>query len=169
MSIYWVRFQGESAAEVMSAVATALQQDNHGVAPEQAALPAPTSTSEDEYFREQLTIMHTQWSIDPLRPDLPADQRLVTRAKVHLQHFIRRVTRWYVMNPWLQTNEFHAAIVRIIDAVLDRHHMLRRELNDVQYRLQMTEQQVHLLRNELAITRQHLLEMRQRLYRSELE
>lgn len=172
MSIYWVRFQGESAADVMRAVAAALQQDDRGAAPDQAAAPAPATTvlaGDDEYVQRNLTTLHTQWSIDPLRPDPPVDQRLISRALVHAQHFIRRITRWYVMNPWLQTNEFHAAVVRIIDVILDRNDRLHRELYEMRYRLQSAEQQVNLLRNELAITRQHLLELRQQLYRAEIE
>lgn len=175
MSVYWVRFQGDSAAEAMKAIAAALQQDNRGVSPEadtaSHSVSAPPFIDGDDYLQTNLHIMQQLWSVDPLRIDLPSDRRLLTRIRVHLQHFIRRVTRWYVIFPWLQANEFHGATTRVIEVLLARQQMLQQELNAYRYRLQTVEQQVHLLRNELAISRQHLMEIRQQmsLYLSQSE
>ncbi|MEF3274046.1 MAG: hypothetical protein K6356_06520 [Chloroflexus sp.] len=170
MSIYWVRFQGDSALEAMKAIAEALRQDERGEAPVetpviQEPLPKPEPTDGDDYLQQNLQIMHTTWSIDPLRPELPADQRLITRLRVHLQHLIRRLTRFYVMSPWLQANEFHGAIVRIIEVLLARQEQWRREMNEYQYRLQAAEQQILFLRNELAMARQQVAGLQQYLYR----
>lgn len=168
MSIYWVQFQGDSAAEAMKAIAEALRQDEHGAAPEQAVMPAATTSSPlpsdgDDYLQTNLEAMRRLWSIDPLRAELPADRRFLSRLRVHLQHTIRRVTRWYFLLPWLQTNEFHGAVTRVIESLLARQQLLQRELDEYRYRLQAAEQQVQLLRNELAISRQHLMEMRQQM------
>lgn len=168
MSIYWVRFQGDSAAEAMKAIAEALRHDEHGAAPEQAAVPAATTPSPlplegDDYLQTNLEAMRRLWSIDPLRAELPADHRILSRLRVHLQHTIRRVTRWYFLLPWLQANEFHGAVTRVVESLLARQHALQRELDECRYRLQAAEQQVQLLRNELAISRQHLMEMRQQM------
>ncbi|MGB9737380.1 hypothetical protein [Chloroflexus sp.] len=175
MSVYWVRFQGDSVAGAMKAIADALQQDNRETAPEADAaassVSAPPSIDGDEYLQTNLHMMQQLWSVDPLRVELPSDQRLLTRLRVHLQHFIRRVTRWYVIFPWLQANEFHGATTRVVESLLVRQQTLQQELNEYRYRLQAIEQQVHLLRNELAMSRQHLMEVRQQLavYQSKSE
>lgn len=166
MSIYWIRFQGDSAAEAMKAVADALHQGDRGVAPDARSDEKPTTgpeatTSGEDYLQSNLQTLYTSWSIDPLRADPPADQRLISRVRVHVQHLIRRVTRWYFFAPWLQANEFHAAVVRIIEVLLARLQQLQQQINDYHYRLHAAEQQIHLLRNELAITRQHLMELKQ--------
>lgn len=168
MSIYWVRFQGDSAAEAMNAIAEALRNDEHGVVPDQEqAPPAPpadnsqVSSDGDRYLQANVQAMRTLWSIDPMQVELPSDRRFLVRLGVHLQHWIRRLTRWYFMTPWLQANEFHAAVTRVIDVLLVRQQQLQQELHEYQYRLQATEQQVQLLRNELALSRQQLMEIRQ--------
>ncbi len=178
MSIYWVRFQGESAADAMRAVADALSRDERGIAPVENTIetqvetpePAPVTETvdDDTYLQTNLQTLHAAWSIDPLRPELPTDQRLMSRLRVHLQHLVRRLTRWYILSPWLQTNEFHAAIVRIIDVFLDRQQQMRQELLDCQYRLQAAEQQIHLLRNELSLAQQRIMELRQQRTRADL-
>ncbi|GIV92669.1 hypothetical protein [Chloroflexus sp.] len=166
MSIYWIRFQGDSAAEAMKAVADALYQGEHGVAPDAGYSEKPRTEPEattpgEDYLQSNLQTLHTSWSVDPLRAEPPADQRLISRLRVHIQHLIRRVTRWYFFAPWLQANEFHAAVVRIIEVLLARQQQFQQQINDYHYRLHAAEQQIHLLRNELAITRQHLMELKQ--------
>lgn len=178
MSIYWVRFQGDSAAEAMKAIAEALRHDEHGVAPDQEQAPptlpadhSQVSSDGDSYLQTNVQAMRTLWSIDPMRVELPSDRRFLVRLRVHVQHWIRRLTRWYFMTPWLQANEFHAAVTRVIDVLLVRQQQLQQELHEYQYRLQATEQQVQLLRNELALSRQQLMEIRQQqaLYQNTLE
>ncbi|WP_322816899.1 hypothetical protein [Chloroflexus sp.] len=166
MSIYWIRFQGDSAAEAMKAVADALYQGEHGVAPdagygEKTMSEPEVTTSGEGYLQSNLQTLYTSWSIDPLRAEPPADQRLISRLRVHVQHLIRRATRWYFFAPWLQANEFHGAVVRIIEVLLARQQQFQQQINDYHYRLHAAEQQIHLLRNELAITRQHLMELKQ--------
>lgn len=178
MSIYWIRFQGDSAVEAMKAIAEALRHDEHGVAPDQAAQanPAPVAANPqsfptDRYLQTNVQAMQMLWSIDPVRVELPSDQRFLARLLVHVQHWIRRLTRWYYITPWLQANEFHAAVTRVIDVLLARQQQLQQELHEYQYRLRVTEQQVQLLRNELALLRQQLMEIRQQqaLYRNTSE
>jgi hypothetical protein len=164
MSIYWISFQGDSAADAIKAITEALQQDERGQAPDcegrDVGVQAEALDSSDTYLQSNLQTMYTSWSIDPLRVELPSDQRLISRLRVHLQHAIRRLTRWYLFPPWIQANEFHASLVRVIEVLLARQQHLQQQINDYHYRLQATEQQLHLLRNELALTRQHLMELR---------
>jgi len=164
MSVYWIRFPGDSAADVINAIADALKRNEQGDAPDKECSDSVTGsealTANDTYLQSNLQTMYTSWSIDPLRVELPSDQRLISRLRVHLQHAIRRLTRWYLFPPWIQANEFHASLVRVIEVLLARQQHLQQQINDYHYRLQATEQQLHLLRNELALTRQHLMELR---------
>jgi len=176
MSIYWVRTSGNSAIEAMKAIAEALRQDERGVAPVEDQGEAVSNrvsneviNAEEEFAQTNLRIMHTAWSIDPIRPVLTDDRRLLARLRIHAQHVIRRLTRWYVLSPWLQANEFHAAVVRITDVLLVRQQRMRQELSDYQYRLQAAEQQIQILRNELAIAHQQIMELRQMLHQGRFD
>jgi|YNPBryulayer2012_1023412.scaffolds.fasta_scaffold06423_2 hypothetical protein len=167
MSVYWIRFPGDSAADVINAIADALKRNEQGDAPDKECSDSVTGsealTANDTYLQSNLQTMHETWSIDPLRAEPPTDKRLISRLRVHVQHAIRRLTRWYFFSPWMQTNEFHASVVRIIDVLLTRQQQLQQQINDYHYRLQAAEQQIHTLRNELAITHQYLMELKQYL------
>ncbi len=167
MSVYWIRFQGDSAADAIKAIANALKRNEQGDAPDRESSDSvakeETLTANDTYLQSNLQTMRETWSIDPLRAEPPTDKRLISRLRVHVQHAIRRLTRWYFFSPWMQANEFHASVVRVIDVLLTQQQQLQQQINDYHYRLQTVEQQIHTLRNELAMTRQSLMELKQYL------
>jgi len=160
MTIYWVRAESENALSAVDAVERALVEGDTGEPP---VAPRPTGPARGElepYLQENLALLHTTWSVDPnqilwsQRPGLAA-------ALDRFQGLARRVTLWYTLPQWLQANEFHGAVVRVIDSLLNRQRQdreLAERVPAIERRLDVMRMEQRQLRRRIAMLEAQLAE-----------
>jgi hypothetical protein len=167
MTVYWVRTDNTSAFAAMEAVERALTENDTGT-PDTATrtTPAPDPTGGDAYLRENLDRMAATWAVDP--------HRIVTSSRPGLavaingfQRLVRRGTWWYTLPQWQQISEFHGALARVIESLLEHHRRLREHVASGEFtpigRTQALEEQVQLLRIEQLALQNRIAELEDRL------
>lgn len=164
MSIYWVRNESNSALDAMVAVEQALAAGNTGTAPQQVTPPLAES---DTYLNDNIVLAHAIWPVDPHR--IIHSNRPVLAIVINLfQKIVRRLTWWYVLPQWLQISEFHGALVRAIDALIERQRLLAIRVSAIEsahtpVHVYALEQQIQALRAEQRELRRQIAELERRI------
>jgi hypothetical protein len=157
MSIHWIETQSDDVFATLDAIDQALATKNHGQIPGSAP---SVSADMDPYLTESVASAHRHWSVDTgavIMSNRPGIGRLI----IALQRVIRLLTWWQYLPQWQQISQFHAAIVRIIDVLLDRqrlHHIRLGQLESANTAAHLfaLEQQIQALRDEQRELRRRL-------------
>ncbi len=152
MTIYWVNVDTQDALTLMVAVERALETGDTGTPPPPgvAASPAASVNPTDTYLHDNMAIARAVWSVDPHRIVLSSRPGLAAAINA-FQRLVRRATWWYALPQWLQISEFHGAVVRTLDALIEKERRLDMRVRDIeQMRLQAhlftLQQQIAVLR-----------------------
>lgn len=167
MTVYWVRTDNKSAFAALEAVERALAENDTGTpATALRAAEAPDPASGDPYLRENLECMAATWAIDPhqivvsRRPGLAA-------ALNGFQRLVRRGSWWYTLPQWQQISEFHGALMRVTESLLEHQRRLRDQIASGALtpagRTQALEEQVQMLRMEQLTLQNRVTELETRL------
>jgi hypothetical protein len=159
MTVYWVRAESNSAFSAMEAVERALSVGDTGTPPIplEADLEPKLSTA-DPYLEENLALANTTWSVDPNW--IVTSRRLALSAVLNgFQRLMRRVTWWYLAPQWLQANEFHGAVVRVLDSLFNR----QRQDRDRMMEIEALAGQVPLLMHRLEVMQLEQRRLRRRI------
>ena len=138
MTIYWVNVDTQDALTLMAAVERALETGDTGAppAPGVAGSPASPANPTDAYLHDNMAIARAVWSVDPHRIVLSSRPGLAAAINA-FQRLVRRATWWYALPQWLQISEFHGAVVRTLDALIEKERRLDMRVRDIeQMRLQ---------------------------------
>jgi hypothetical protein len=152
----------------MAAVEQALAAGDTGtpaVAPA-AQLPAPPDlTAGDAYLAENLAALRARWPLDP-HQIVVSSRPGVGPAINGFQRLVRRATWWYTLPQWLQANQFHGAVVRLLDSLLNRQRQDRARLVELEAlagRVAILERRLDVSRIERAQLRRRIAELESRL------
>jgi hypothetical protein len=164
MTIHWVSTSSDDVFEALAAVDQALMQGDPGQAPA-ASMPAQ-SADQDPYLIEGVQALHGRWSIDQVAI-VHSNRPGLARAINTFQQVVRKATWWYQLPQWNQVSSFHAAVVRVIDVLLDRQRLLgiriaQLEQANTAAHIFALEQQIQALRDEQRMLRQRIAELEQR-------
>jgi hypothetical protein len=123
-NIYWINPDTDDALELMATVERALANDDHGRPPADTDSPEPADDPQlERYLAENMEALRANRVIDQGR--ILEAQRGRLAALLHgFQHLVRRATWWYNAPQWNQLTEFHAALVRALDALNARDRQL---------------------------------------------
>ncbi len=162
MTIYWVNVDTQDALTLMAAVERALETGDTGTPPPPgvAASPAASVNPTDTYLHNNMAIARAVWSVDPHRIVLSSRPGLAAAINA-FQRLVRRATWWYTLPQWLQISEFHGAVVRALDALIEKERRLDMRVRDIeQMRLQ-----AHLfaLQQQIAVLRARNAELESRV------
>ncbi|MBO9323045.1 MAG: hypothetical protein J7457_13090 [Roseiflexus sp.] len=162
MTIYWVNVDTQDALTLMAAVERALETGDTGAppAPGVAGSPASPANPTDAYLHDNMAIARAVWSVDPHRIVLSSRPGLAAAINA-FQRLVRRATWWYALPQWLQISEFHGAVVRTLDALIEKERRLDMRVRDIeQMRLQ-----AHLfaLQQQIAVLRARNAELESRV------
>jgi hypothetical protein len=162
MTIYWVNVDTQDALTLMAAVERALETGDTGAppAPGVAGSPASPANPTDAYLHDNMAIARVVWSVDPHRIVLSSRPGLAAAINA-FQRLVRRATWWYTLPQWLQISEFHGAVVRALDALIEKERRLDMRVRDIeQMRLQ-----AHLfaLQQQIAVLRARNAELESRV------
>jgi hypothetical protein len=162
MTIYWVNVDTQDALTLMVAVERALETGDTGTPPPPgvAASPAASVNPTDTYLHDNMAIARAVWSVDPHRIVLSSRPGLAAAINA-FQRLVRRATWWYTLPQWLQISEFHGAVVRALDALIEKERRLDMRVRDIeQMRLQ-----AHLfaLQQQIAVLRARNAELESRV------
>jgi hypothetical protein len=162
MTIYWVNVDTQDALTLMVAVERALETGDTGTPPPPgvAASPAASVNPTDAYLHDNMAIARAVWSVDPHRIVLSSRPGLAAAINA-FQRLVRRATWWYALPQWLQISEFHGAVVRTLDALIEKERRLDIRMRDIeQMRLQ-----AHLfaLQQQIAVLRARNAELESRV------
>jgi hypothetical protein len=162
MTIYWVNVDTQDALTLMVAVERALETGDTGTPPPPgvAASPAASVNPTDTYLHDNMAIARAVWSVDPHRIVLSSRPGLAAAINA-FQRLVRRATWWYALPQWLQISEFHGAVVRTLDALIEKERRLDMRVRDIeQMRLQ-----AHLfaLQQQIAVLRARSAELESRV------
>ncbi len=163
MTIYWIKTESTQALDTLSAVEAALESGDRGRPPSQAN---PVE-EQDAYLVENLAHAHERWSIDQQAIVVSQHPRLA--ASIHgFQYLLRRMAWWHTAPQWQQISAWNAAIVRIIDVLLDRQRLLgiriaNLERTNMAMHVYALEQQIQALRDEQRELRRRIAELENRL------
>jgi hypothetical protein len=162
MTIYWVNVDTQDALTLMAAVERALETGDTGTPPPPgvAASPAASVNPTDTYLHDNMAIARAVWSVDPHRIVLSSRPGLAAAINA-FQRLVRKATWWYALPQWSQISEFHGAVVRALDALIEKERMLDTRMRDIeQMRLQ-----AHLfaLQQQIAVLRARNAELESRL------
>jgi len=162
MTIYWVNVDTQDALTLMVAVERALETGDTGTPPPPgvAASPAASVNPTDTYLHDNMAIARAVWSVDPHRIVLSSRPGLAAAINA-FQRLVRRATWWYALPQWLQISEFHGAVVRTLDALIEKERRLDMRVRDIeQMRLQ-----AHLfaLQQQIAVLRARNAELESRV------
>jgi hypothetical protein len=162
MTIYWVNVDTQDALTLMAAVERALETGDTGTPPPPrvAASPATSGNPTDTYLHDNMAIARAVWSVDPHRIVLSSRPGLAAAINA-FQRLVRRATWWYTLPQWLQISEFHGAVVRALDALIEKERRLDMRVRDIeQMRLQ-----AHLfaLQQQIAVLRARNAELESRV------
>jgi len=162
MTIYWVNVDTQDALTLMVAVERALETGDTGTPPPPgvAASPAASVNPTDTYLHDNMAIARAVWSVDPHRIVLSSRPGLAAAINA-FQRLVRRATWWYTLPQWLQISEFHGAVVRALDALIEKERRLDIRMRDIeQMRLQ-----AHLfaLQQQIAVLRARNAELESRV------
>ena len=162
MTIYWVNVDTQDALTLMAAVERALETGDTGAppAPGVAGSPASPANPTDAYLHDNMAIARAAWSVDPHRIVLSSRPGLAAAINA-FQRLVRRATWWYTLPQWLQISEFHGAVVRALDALIEKERRLDMRVRDIeQMRLQ-----AHLfaLQQQIAVLRARNAELESRV------
>jgi hypothetical protein len=162
MTIYWVNVDTQDALTLMAAVERALETGDTGTPPPPgvAASPATSVNPTDTYLHDNMAIARAVWSVDPHRIVLSSRPGLAAAINA-FQRLVRRATWWYTLPQWLQISEFHGAVVRALDALIEKERRLDMRVRDIeQMRLQ-----AHLfaLQQQIAVLRARNAELESRV------
>jgi len=162
MTIYWVNVDTQDALTLMAAVERALETGDTGTPPPPgvAASPAASVNPTDTYLHDNMAIARAVWSVDPHRIVLSSRPGLAAAINA-FQRLVRRATWWYALPQWLQISEFHGAVVRTLDALIEKERRLDMRVRDIeQMRLQ-----AHLfaLQQQIAVLRARNAELESRV------
>jgi len=162
MTIYWVNVDTQDALTLMAAVERALETGDTGTPPPPgvAASPAASVNPTDTYLHDNMAIARAVWSVDPHRIVLSSRPGLAAAINA-FQRLVRRATWWYTLPQWLQISEFHGAVVRALDALIEKERRLDMRVRDIeQMRLQ-----AHLfaLQQQIAVLRARNAELESRV------
>ena len=162
MTIYWVNVDTQDALTLMVAVERALETGDTGTPPPPgvAASPAASVNPTDTYLHDNMAIARAVWSVDPHRIVLSSRPGLAAAINA-FQRLVRRATWWYALPQWLQISEFHGAVVRALDALIEKERRLDMRVRDIeQMRLQ-----AHLfaLQQQIAVLRARNAELESRV------
>ena len=162
MTIYWVNVDTQDALTLMAAVERALETGDTGTPPPPgvAASPAASVNPTDTYLHDNMAIARAVWSVDPHRIVLSSRPGLAAAINA-FQRLVRRATWWYTLPQWLQISEFHGAVVRALDALIEKERRLDIRMRDIeQMRLQ-----AHLfaLQQQIAVLRARNAELESRV------
>ncbi|MCL6543487.1 MAG: hypothetical protein K6T87_23350, partial [Roseiflexus sp.] len=162
MTIYWVNVDTQDALTLMAAVERALETGDTGTPPLPgvAASPAASVNPTDTYLHDNMAIARAVWSVDPHRIVLSSRPGLAAAINA-FQRLVRRATWWYTLPQWLQISEFHGAVVRALDALIEKERRLDMRVRDIeQMRLQ-----AHLfaLQQQIAVLRARNAELESRV------
>jgi hypothetical protein len=162
MTIYWVNVDTQDALTLMVAVERALETGDTGTPPPPgvAASPAASVNPTDTYLHDNMAIARAVWSVDPHRIVLSNRPGLAAAINA-FQRLVRRATWWYTLPQWLQISEFHGAVVRALDALIEKERRLDIRMRDIeQMRLQ-----AHLfaLQQQIAVLRARNAELESRV------
>ena len=167
MTVYWVRTDTTSAFAAMEAVERALAENDTGT-PDTAtrATPAPDPTGGDAYLRDNLDRMAATWAVDPHRIVISRRPGLAA-ALNGFQRLVRRGTWWYTLPQLEQISEFHAALARVIESLLEHQRRLREHIASGAFtpigRTQALEEQVQMLRIDQLALQNRIAELEERL------
>jgi hypothetical protein len=165
MTIYWVRTEDESALGAIDAVDRAIAAGDIGAAPAVIAPVALAGANIDDYLAEYLDLVHAAWSVDPNQIMELHRPGLSVAANV-FQRLVRRATWWYTLPQWLQANQFHGAVVRLLDSLLNRQRQDRARLVELEAlagRVAILERRLDVSRIERAQLRRRIAELESRL------
>lgn len=159
MSIYWVQPTNNDVFATLAAVEQALASNTPGTAPATQHAPAEN----DPYLSENLADLHANWAVDA--------SRVIASPRPGVESFqrgVRRLTWWYSMPQWQAISQFHAAVVRVIDVLLDRQRLLGIRIGQVEAQnmpmhVFALEQQIQALRDEQRLLRERVSQLEQQL------
>ena len=159
MTIYWIKTASSQAFDTLTALETALERGDRGTPPAQAN---PVE-EQDAYLVENVAHAHERWSIDQQAIVISQHPRLA-RGIHGFQHMVRRMAWWHTAPQWQQISAWNAAIVRIIDVLLDRQRLLglriaNLERTNMAMHVYALEQQIQALRDEQRQLRQRIAEL----------
>ncbi len=155
MTITWVRTDNDSVFSAMEAAEKALvDHPTDTVEADIRVGDKPDPTGGDPYLAENFALVHNLWSINPHQ--IVTSQRPgLGRAINGFQQVVRRATWWYTLPQWLQISEFHGAVVRVMEAMLEHQRRANQQIqqNTIEgaYTLghvRMLEQQILALQSE---------------------
>ena len=163
MTIYWIKTESTQALDTLSAVEAALESGDRGRPPSQAN---PVE-EQDAYLVENLAHAHERWSIDQQAIVVSQHPRLAAGIN-GFQYLLRRMAWWHTAPQWQQISAWNAAIVRIIDVLLDRQRLLgiriaNLERTNMAMHVYALEQQIQALRDEQRELRRRIAELENRL------
>lgn len=162
MTIYWVNVDTQDALTLMAAVERALETGDTGTPPPPGVSTSPATpvNPTDAYLHDNMAIARAIWSVDPHRI-VQSSRPVLATAINAFQRLIRRATWWYTLPQWLQISEFHGAVVRALDALIEKERRLDMRVRDIeQMRLQ-----AHLfaLQQQIAVLRTRNAELESRI------
>jgi hypothetical protein len=167
MTVYWVRTESKSAFAALEAVERALAENDTGT-PAKALGAAETldSAAGDPYLRENLERMAATWAIDPHQ--IVVSRRPGLAAAINgFQRLLRRGSWWYTLPQWQQISEFHGALMRVTESLLEHQRRLRDQITSGALtptgRTQALEEQVQMLRMEQLALQNRVAELEARL------
>jgi hypothetical protein len=160
MSIYWIQTESDDVFAALDAVEAALTQGKIGTPP--PALPAPVGEA-DPYLLESVASAHQTWAVDQSAIVMSSISGIGTLIN-RFQRVVRRATWWQQSPQWQQVNTFHAAVVRIIDVVLDRQRLHTIRLGQLESantaaHIFALEQQIQALRDEQRLLRRRISQL----------
>lgn len=165
MAVYWVRADSNNALDAMAAVERALQGDPSALATPPGS--EPSSSDGDGYLRGNLALAQRTWSTDPHQ--IVVSQRpYVAWAINRFQRAVRKATWWYLLPQWLQLNEFHGAVVRVLEVLAAQQRQLFERVSAIEsaqraQQIQLLEQQIQILRGEQDRLQRRILELETQL------
>jgi hypothetical protein len=173
MTITWVRTDNDNVFSALEAVERALATGDTGTPPTaEVVADLADPAAGDAYLAENLALARATWPVDPHR--IVESRRPGLGVAINaFQRLVRRATWWYALPQWQQISEFHAALVRIVDSLLEHQRQLRVRLTAVEAayisraRMQVVEEQISALLAEQQQLRHRIAELESRLARYE--
>lgn len=166
MSIYWIRTDSDNALAIMETVEQALAHGDHGQAPEPNAPRTDDDQQRENALREDLNTARSTWAIN--QQQIVESRRGRLAYVLHgFQQLVRRATWWYTAPQWDQATTFHAALVRIVEALheRDRQQSARQREHEQALRTEIValELQVRTLRYEQRTLERRVAELERHL------
>lgn len=149
-TILWVRADSDNALDAMAAVERALHGDTTAIAPPPGAAGAASEGA--SYLADNLALARATWALDP-QAIVVSNRPYAAWAVNRFQRIVRRATWWYALPQWLQANEFHGAVVRVLDVLSAHQSQLLERIGALESQVhagqtQMLEHQLYTLRGE---------------------